>query len=254
MAGVSDQSRVLDIGSGWGATVFGLARIAKEVVAFDATSENLRFIDIRRTQMGMHNVHPVQGDLIFYPYLPFPDNYFDVISMVGVLEWLGDAVPDLDPTQVQIQVLDKVRAVLKPDGCLHLAIENRFGYRYFLGQRDEHSNLRFATILPRSLADRYSRLVRRKPYRVYTHSRFALEKLLRDAGFTRLDMYWPVSGYQFPRYFIDLNSRGPFKYFVSNILSAHWKASMPIRMASRFIDWLGLHQYLCPSFVIIARQ
>jgi len=119
LAGVSDQSRVLDIGSGWGATVFGLARIAKEVVAFDATSENLRFIDIRRTQMGMHNVHPVQGDLIFYPYLPFPDNYFDVISMVGVLEWLGDAVPDLDPTQVQIQVLDKVRAVLKPDCFAH---------------------------------------------------------------------------------------------------------------------------------------
>ena len=249
---VSTQSRVLDIGSGWGAVAFGLARAVKEVVAFDATPENLYFIDIRRKQMDVRNVHPVQGDLINYPYLPFPDDYFDAVSMIGVLEWVGDATGELDPRQVQLRVLKKVRTAIKPGGCLYLAIENRFGYPYFLGKRDEHSGLRFATILPRWLANWYSWHVRRKPYRVYTHSCAALEKLVLDAGFTRLNLYCPVAGYQMPRYFLDLDSTSLFKYFVDHMLRTHRKGSIPVWLASKVIGWFGWQRHLCPVFAVVA--
>ena len=249
---LSSDSKVLDLGSGWGATAIALSRVVSKVVALDATYENLRFIDIRCQQENITNVVPVNADVVHYARLPLPDNYFDLVVMVGVLEWMGDAQPEEDAVETQKSVLGKVRRTLKPSGKLYLAIENRFGFTYFLGKPDEHTNLRFVTLLPRWLADIYSRIVRKKPYRTYTHSRNGLRHLLRECGFSKMEFYSPISYYINPRYYVSLESPEACDYLLGQILRSHPKMNGVTRTLGRWAVRLGLLRSCSPTFAVIA--
>lgn len=251
---MSPDSKVIDIGSGLGIIATALSRVVGEVVALDATYENLRFVDIRCRQEGIANVTTVNADIVHYPRLPFPDNYFDLASMIGVLEWTGDAQPEVRAMETQKSVLKKVWRVLKPDGKLYLAIENRFGFRYFLGKADEHTNLRFATLLPRGLADFYSRAIRKKPYRTYTHSLAGLGRLLRDCGFSGTRFYSPILYYVNPNYYVSLESPEPFDYLLSHSLRGHPRMNPVIHNLGRLAIRLGLQRIFCPAFAVIAEK
>jgi len=249
---LSPDSKVLDLGSGWGATAVALSRAASKVVALDATYENLRFIDIRCQQENITNVVPVNTDIVRYAHLPLPDNYFDLVVMVRVLEWMGDAQPEANGLETQKSVLGKIRRTLKPNGKLYLAIENRFGFTYFLGKPDEHTNLRFVTLLPRGLADIYSRIVRKKPYRTYTHSRNGLRHLLRECGFSKMEFYSPIPYYINPRYYVSLESSEAFDYLLDQILRSHPKMNAMTCALGRLAVRLGLLRSFSPTFAVIA--
>jgi SAM-dependent methyltransferase len=245
------QSRVLDIGSGLGAITFALARAGSEIYALDPTYENLRFIEIRREQESLSNLHPVRAET---GRLPFPDSYFDLVVMIGVLEWVGDAYPHGDPVRIQQQVLENVQAVLKPGGYLYLAMENRYGYSYLLGRRDEHTNLRFITPLPRVLAALYSHLARRRAYRTYTHSYRTLKGLLGSAGFAKADFYYPVPGYQTPQFIVPLSSNTPFQFLLSTFLRSHHRVDKITYTMGRIVALLSLQRIFCPAFSVLAEK
>jgi 2-polyprenyl-3-methyl-5-hydroxy-6-metoxy-1,4-benzoquinol methylase len=102
LAKLTPESRVLDIGSGWGNLATGMARVVGEVYALDSTYENLEFVAIRAAQEGLDNVHPVGASATC---LPFPDEFFDLIVMNGVLEWVGTADHSASPLDLQRQAL-----------------------------------------------------------------------------------------------------------------------------------------------------
>ena len=252
LASLSPDSKVLDLGSGWGATAVALSRVVGQVVALDATYENLQMVDIRCQQENITNVVPVNADVVHYAHLPLPEDYFDLVVMVGVLEWMGDARPEANAIETQKSVLSKIRRVLKPTGQLYLAIENRFGFAYFLGKPDEHSNLRFVTLLPRGWADFYSRAVRKKPYRTYTHSSNALRHLLRDSGFSKIEFYAPISHFTNPRYYVSLESSQAFDYLIRQILRSHPKMNPMACSLARLAARVGLLRTFTPCFGVIA--
>lgn len=251
---LSPDSKVLDIGSGLGVISIALSRVVGQVVALDATYENLRFIDIRCRQENVTNVTLINADVVHHPHLPFPDNYFDLAAMIGVLGWTGDLQPEVNAMETQKSVLNKIWRALKPGGRLYLAIENRFGFTYFLGKPDEHTNLRFVTMLPRRLADLYSRVVRKKPYRTYTHSIAGLRRLLRDCGFSKTELYFPVLHYANPRYYVSLESPEPSDYLLSHILQSHPKTNPVALGLGRLATRLRLHHLFCPTFAVIAEK
>jgi len=98
-----------------------------------------------------------------------------------------------DPEAVQGAVLREAARVLKPQGQLLLAMENRFGLDYFLGVPEDHTQIKYISLLPRWLADLYSRALTGHIYRNRTYSYWGNRRALRRAGFQSVDVLAPLS-------------------------------------------------------------
>jgi SAM-dependent methyltransferase len=262
---LSPESRALDLGCGWGAAALALSKTCDQVVAMDATWERVHFLDVRRRQQGVGNLHPIHGgDALTFP---FPDGYFDLVVLVGVLEWFGESYPDLPPRAAQLKALCNLQALLKPGGYLYVAIENRFGYDYLMG-RPDHNGLPFVGLLPRRLADWVSRRRTGRPFRTYQYSIWGYRKLLKTAGFGHIQFYGDLPQYRHPHFYIPLNGSQAFNYFLGHLWQsftqrtpehareygrAYRLANAGVRVA-RHLGLSGLARYVVPGFSIIAQR
>ena len=136
---------------------------------------------------------------------------------------------------------------MKPDGQVYIGIENRIGYGYFLGKPDEHSKLKYATLLPRSWANRYLLAKRREPYRTYTYSWRGYRKLLRDAGFMTARFYCPFPEYREFSELIDLNRP-------QNLARALYPTSFLGRLGMQVCKRVNIFREFSPSYSIIASK
>ena len=73
--------RVLDLGCGWGAISFALARRVSRVTACDLAVDRLRFLKVRAQQECRGNIEFVWGG--DRPRLPFGDGVFDLVVLNG---------------------------------------------------------------------------------------------------------------------------------------------------------------------------
>lgn len=184
---------VLDYGCGSGANTLSLARNFSHVFATDLTPERAQFTRLRAHQENLSNVSVFCcGDT---KHIPLPDHFVDVVIVDGVLEWVPESRPG-EPSRVQIDFLKELGRVLKPNGHLFITIENRFGAGYFAGVREEHTRMRFVSLLPRRLGDLYSQRVRGKPIRTYTYSRSGYRSLLQAAGVGVVDFWGLLPSYR----------------------------------------------------------
>jgi SAM-dependent methyltransferase len=189
----NSKARVLDLGCGIGPLSINLARYFDEVVGVDRGFTQLLLLKIRTQQARIGNLRLVcAGDR---PYLPFPAEQFDIVFLNGVLEWVGTRNGG-NPRVQQRDFLREVNRILKPKGEIYLGIENRIALKYLLGEPDEHTKLRFVTLLPRKLANLLSMMKKGEPYRVYTYSRWGYRKLLHEAGFDAVKFFLPRSNYR----------------------------------------------------------
>lgn len=188
--------RALDLGCGWGTFSMSIGEHVGHVYAMDLTLERLLFLKQWTLFKNLDNVGLVCGGDT--PYLPYPDNYFDIVVLNGVLEWIPKSV-DGDPLSIQINFLTEVRRILKSSGQVYLGIENRYNYQYFLGKADDHSGLLFGSILPRRIANLYSCLKKRESYRTYTHSYNKYLSILRKAGFRQIRTFASLPSYRYPK-------------------------------------------------------
>lgn len=262
---ISKESRVLDLGCGWGAASMALAEIAGQVVSMDATWERVRFLDIRRQQQGVTNITPIHGgDTLTFP---FPDGQFDLIVLVGVLEWLGESYPELPPREAQLKALHNLRRLLAPGGRLYIAIENRFGYDYLMG-RPDHNGIPFVGLLPRSLADWVSRKKTGEPFRTYQYSMAGYRQLLEEAGFGGTEFYGNLPQYRHPHFYLPLDQGRGMEFFLANMWEsflqstpgraqdyrgAYQVANLGLEMAKR-LNLSGFARHVVPGFSIIAER
>jgi SAM-dependent methyltransferase len=262
---ISKRSVALDIGSGWGTMSVSLSRMCEKIVSMDATYERIKFLNIRKTQEGIGNIYPVHAgmDLEF----PFPNNYFDLAILVGVLEWFGVSQKDVNPHQAQRMALKNIYNLLKDGGSLYIGIENRFGYNYLMGLPD-HNGLPFVSLMPRRLADFFSKVFKGEQYRTYQYSIRGYEKLLKEVGFSEIEFYAPLPQYREPNFFLPLKNINAVDYFLRELFS-----SFELRTPARKKDFhreyqvakigsrLGLMfkltyliKYIVPGFSIIAKK
>ncbi|PIS30445.1 hypothetical protein COT42_03075 [Candidatus Saganbacteria bacterium CG08_land_8_20_14_0_20_45_16] len=247
---LNDQSRVLDLGSGWGSYTFALSPRVKEVVAADANLESLEFIALRARQDNCCNISAVQIEPLDFAKLPFVDGIFDAVIMNGVLEWVGSHLKKGDPLKIQQNCLKEVSRVLKPGGKIWLGTENRFGLRYFLGAPDDHlkyyseQGIAYTTLVPRFIASLITKKKLGQPYRTYTHSLAGLKRLLGKAGFSNLEFYYPDPDYR---------SVSP-KIFpiISSEVSANITKRQPVWF--KVITFPIKRFVFCDSFFVAARR
>ncbi len=181
----------LDVGCGFGTLALGLGEYFREVMGVDILPERLRFAALRAEQEQRTSTRFVLMDAL---HLRLPAASFELVTLNGMLEWAG-LFSTGSPCSLQLEVLRQIRPLLKSDGHLALAIENRFAMETLAGMHDTHSNLRFLPALPRIIADLAYRAARQEPLRSHLYSRSGYQKLLRAAGFESVRVLDLVSSY-----------------------------------------------------------
>ncbi len=171
--------KVLEVGSGCGAITGALAGKAGSVTCIELSRKRSLINACRHSQCA--NVTIKLGNFQdIEPELPCD---YDYIFLIGVFEYAQSYIGGDEPFQTFLTIMKKH---LAPDGRLVIAIENRFGLKYWAGCREDHLGTYFDGIegYPRG---GYVRTFRRR----------ALEELCQSAGLSDYSFYYPYPDYKF---------------------------------------------------------
>ena len=169
---------LLEIGSGCGAVTGIFCEKCGKVTSVDL-SKRRSTINAWRNK-DYDNLEIMVGN---FEDIKFSEKY-DYVSLIGVLEYsvyyLKSETPFLD-------MLKKAKSLLKPGGKLIIAIENKYGIKYWAGATEDHTGVPFDGITGYVGVNR-----------VETFSRNSLKKLILDSGFKKTEFYYPVPDYKMP--------------------------------------------------------
>jgi SAM-dependent methyltransferase len=173
------EASLLEVGSGMGALTGLFCRKVKRVTAVELTARRATITAYRHHDR--ENLRVIAGNI---DGIGSGEGY-DYVTSIGVLEYAGRYDDTRDPFA---SFLMRLRSFLAPEGVLILAIENRFGLKYWSGAREDHSGEPY-----QSLEGYY------RKDDVRTFSRKGLEALLMRAGFGGTEFYYPVPDFKLPQ-------------------------------------------------------
>lgn len=175
---MSKNQVALEIGAGCGAITGTLCDKVSRVTAVELSK--------RRSQINAYrnatkeNLDIIVGDL---NDIKFTETY-DVITLIGVLEYAQAFTTSKQPFH---DFLANIKQLLKPGGKLLIAIENKFGLKYWAGSREDHTGGFFDSI------EGYPSIEH-----VKTFSKSELTRLLCEVGFQNQIYYYPIPDYKLP--------------------------------------------------------
>ncbi|MDE5589285.1 MAG: class I SAM-dependent methyltransferase, partial [Acetatifactor sp.] len=173
------SARVLEVGSGCGAITGALARKAGSVTCVDLSRKRslinaYRHSDCDNVTIHVGNFKDIEPDL--------PED-FDYICLIGVFEYGQSYIGGETPFEDFLKIL---MPHLGADGRIVIAIENKYGLKYFAGCKEDHLGTWFSGI--ENYADGGG---------VRTFSRKGLEKIFRSCGVEEAHFYYPYPDYKF---------------------------------------------------------
>ena len=170
---------VLEVGAGFGALTGILCERCKKVVATERSYVRAKAISDRWQEKENLQVYAGEWSEIDF------EEKFDYIVLTGILERVGGGRTD---EAVYSAYLQRLKGLLKEDGVLLLAVENRFGLKYFCGVKEPHVNRAFAGI------NQYP-----GGTKGYSFSRQEIADIVKTAGFARNKFYYPLPDYKLPQ-------------------------------------------------------
>ncbi len=174
------DSDILEIGCGLGAITGMLCDIAKSVTCVELSKRRATGALLRcRHKTNLEIIVGNLNDIRF-------EKKFDYITLIGVLEYQGTCTDSDDP---YTDFLKKIRSLLKPGGKLLIAIENRFGLKYWVGAHEDHTGVPFDGINDYSLS--------KSAIRTFSHR--DLKELVKASGFKHSYFYYPMPDYKLPK-------------------------------------------------------
>ena len=169
---------VLEIGAGCGAITRYLGECDANVLALEGSP--------RRAMIARSRTRDLQNVMVLTErFEDFKlDKKFDVITLIGVLEYANLFTSSETPA---ITMLERVRSFLKPNGRLIIAIENQLGLKYFAGALEDH--------IGQSMYGIEGKYTKNQPQ---TYGRKVLSRMLNDTGFMSVDFLAPFPDYKLP--------------------------------------------------------
>lgn len=194
------DSSVLEIGAGFGAVTGVLCDNCQNVTAVELSKRRAEGLFARHKKRK--NLEIIVGNLNDIKF----NQQFDYITLIGVLEYALSFTNDENPYEA---FLNNIRSLLKPTGKLIIAIENRYGLKYWCGAGEDHTGKPFDGINGYKNIDF-----------VRTFGKAELSELLNSCGFNTLKFFYPYPDYKMPlAIFSDENL--PTKEDISTIEDPH---------------------------------
>lgn len=176
---INSSMKVLEVGSGCGAITGALSRRAGEVTCVELSKKRsminaYRHMEAENVTIHVGNFQDVEPDL--------PKDY-DYICLIGVFEYAQAYIGSETPYDDFLRIIKKH---LKTGGHIAIAIENKFGLKYWAGCREDHLGAYFAGIedYPEGGV-------------VRTFTKEGLLSIAKRCGFREAQMYYPYPDYKF---------------------------------------------------------
>lgn len=170
---------VLEIGAGCGAITRFLGEAgAAQVIALEGTPRRASIC--RQRTRDLQNVTVVCDRFQAFS----PEQRFDIITLIGVLEYASLFTSDLQPARA---MLAQISQLLNPGGTLIIAIENKFGLKYFAGSPEDHIGA-----VSFGIESQYTSTS------VRTYGSDEIRRLIGDTGFQTIEQYAAFPDYKFP--------------------------------------------------------
>ncbi|MDR2043740.1 MAG: class I SAM-dependent methyltransferase [Clostridium sp.] len=171
--------KVLEIGSGCGAVTGVLSRKAGSVTCVDLSKKRSLINAHRHKDCGNIVIHV--GN--FQDIEPGLDRDYDYICLIGALEYGQSYIGGKQPF---VDYLSALKPHLAGGGRILIAIENKYGLKYFAGCQEDHLGTYFSGIENYAAGDG-----------VRTFGRKGLERLFRACGMKESHFYYPYPDYKF---------------------------------------------------------
>ncbi|MBW4081592.1 bifunctional 2-polyprenyl-6-hydroxyphenol methylase/3-demethylubiquinol 3-O-methyltransferase UbiG [Paenibacillus sp. S150] len=172
------ESTLLEVGAGCGGITGVLCEKNKKVVAVELSKKRAEINAHRNSERD--NLEIIVGNMENMIF----EQKFDYITLIGVLEYAGKFTKAHDP---YLQFIKNIKKYLKPGGELIIAIENKFGLKYWAGKKEDHTGISFEGI--EGYVDDKG---------IKTFSKNELKKLIKEAGFMENEFYYPMPDYKIP--------------------------------------------------------
>ncbi len=171
--------KVLEIGSGCGAITGALAKRAGSVTCIDL-SKKRSMVNAYRNQEHS-NITILVGN--FKDIEPHLATDYDYVLLIGVFEYGQAYIGGETPYEDFMQICNRHR---KQNGRMIIAIENKFGLKYWAGCREDHLGTYFSGL------EGY-----REGGSARTFTRQGLEKILEKCQIEEYHFYYPYPDYKF---------------------------------------------------------
>ncbi len=172
-------AKVLEVGSGCGAITGVLSAKAAAVTCVDLSKKRSLINAYRHRECGnilirVGNFKDIEPDL---------ENDFDFICLTGVFEYARDYMGGDTPYEDFLKLL---LPHLAKGGRILIAIENKYGLKYFAGCKEDHLGTYFSGI------ENY-----RQDEGARTFGRNGLERIFQNCGVGEYHFYYPYPDYKF---------------------------------------------------------
>ena len=176
---ITSDMKVLEVGAGCGAITGALSRKAGSVTCIDLSKKRsminaYRHMDRDNVTIKVGNFMDIEPDL---------ETDFDYVCLIGVFEYgqayTGGETPYED-------LLNILKRHCKPQGHIVIAIENKFGLKYWAGCKEDHLGTYFSGL--EGYPD--GGVVR-------TFTRRGLEEIADRCGCKERQMFYPYPDYKF---------------------------------------------------------
>ena len=176
---MNGTEKVLEVGSGCGAITGALARKAGSVTCVDLSKKRSMINAYRHSECDNVTIH-VGNFKDIEPELPAD---YDYIFLIGVFEYGQSYIGGEHPFEDFLKIL---LPHVKKDGRIVIAIENKYGLKYFAGCKEDHLGTYFSGI--ENYADGGG---------VRTFTRRGLERIFKACGVEEYHFYYPYPDYKF---------------------------------------------------------
>ncbi len=174
----AQHASLLELGAGCGALTGLFCERLDRVTAIELSEQRSAIISAR--YRNFKNLKLVVGNIMDVTI----EGIYDYVTVIGVLEYARAFIPAQDPYGAFLGLVAKH---LTPDGVLILALENKFGLKYFAGFREDHTGRPFESL------EGYPH-----PDPVETFSKPEIAELLARYGFPHQTFYYPHPDYKLP--------------------------------------------------------
>lgn len=227
---------VLEIGAGCGAVTGVFCRKTSRVVGIELSKRRSMINATRNAKYG--NLEIIVGNFEDIQII----EKFDYVSLIGVLEYSPLYINCESPFEDMVK---RAKGFLKDDGKLIIAIENKMGLKYLAGATEDHTGVPFDGV------NNYENI----DY-VKTLSKPEIIDLLRNAGYKKIEFYYPMPDYKMPNV-IYSDNRLPNVGELRNIINVFDRERYQTFNEEIVFDQLikdGLFDYFANSFLIFASK